>query len=101
MDEEMKDFLESLHDGFTHITEVSDPELLASLRSDGIQVDSEGYYTKFFGTEGEYELRIEPFAEENQYYVSLYKLGVLLTEKLPVTGIIKKHAASHNSESMG
>lgn len=79
-----KDFLESLRDGFNHITNISDPELVKTLREEGISIDSEGYYSFLFGEHKEYELAVEPLNTEGQYYIALYKNRVLLTVKLPV-----------------
>lgn len=83
----MKSFKEALIDGFRHIKSITDREELAHMRSEGIQVDQEGYYSFIFGDNKEYELRIEPILDENQYCVSLYKRGILLTQKLPVKGL--------------
>lgn len=80
----MKDFEESLHDGFLHITSITDPDLLAKFRDEGIRVDDEGYYSFSFGEKHEYTLQIEPFGEEGSYYVALYKTGILLIPKLPI-----------------
>lgn len=85
-----KDFSEALRDGFSHITEITDKEALYKLREDGIDVDGEGYWVYCFGENKEYELCIEPFGEEGQFYISLYKHRVRLTEKLPVIWIAKK-----------
>jgi len=80
----MKPFEESLADGFAHITEISDPETLKQLRSEGILIDTEGLYVFSFGDNKEYDLRVEPYGEEGQYLIALYKNGVLLNNKLPI-----------------
>jgi hypothetical protein len=80
----MKPFLEVLQDGFQHITEISDPEVLKQLREDGILIDSEGLYVFSFGDSKEYDLRVEPYGEEGHYLIALYKNGVLLNNKIPV-----------------
>ena len=79
----MKSFIEALNDGFVHITELTDSKHIEQLRSDGVLVDTDGYWVFSFGEHKEFELCIEPLAE-NRYYVSLYKNRVLITEKLPV-----------------
>lgn len=83
----MKYFPEALKDGFEHISEVPDKALVASLRDEGILIDSEGYYRKLFGEHKEFELRLEPIGHEGTYYVALYRFSILLTEKLPMKGI--------------
>ncbi len=80
----VKDFFEALKDGFIHVTEITDPETLKKLRSDDILIDEEGYYSFSFGEKKEFELCIEPFGEEGQYCISLYKNRVRLTERLPI-----------------
>lgn len=78
-----KDFYEALSDGFSHITSITDKQTLDTLRSEGIRIDDEGYYSYGFGqNNSEYELCIEPIHEEGVYLVALYKNRVLLTEKL-------------------
>lgn len=85
-----KGFIEALKDGFQHITDITDPEQLKTLRADGIQVDAEGYWTYLFGDNKEFELRFEPILGEGMYYVSLYKNRVLLTEKIAVKGLTQE-----------
>lgn len=80
----MKPFFEALSDGFTHITEITDPASLAALRAEGIRVDDEGYYTFSFGEHKEFELRIEPFSDEGCYLVALYKNSIPITQKLVI-----------------
>lgn len=80
----MKPFFEALSDGFFHITDITDPALLTSLRSEGIRVDDEGYYTFSPVDHKEFELRIEPFGEEGCYLIAFYRSGVALTQKLVV-----------------
>lgn len=80
----MKPFFEALSDGFTHITSVTDPDFLRSLREEGIRVDDEGYYTFSPRDHVEYELRIEPFGEEGCYLIAFYKNRIPLTQKLMV-----------------
>ncbi len=87
----MKDFYEALRDGFKHITEVANRDDLKKMREDGIQVDTEGYYSFSFGEKGEYELCIEPILDEDKFLVSLYKHRVLLTQKLPVIALKKNN----------
>ncbi len=76
--------MEALTDGFQHIIDITDPETVRWYRDLGVRIDDEGYYSFSFGEHKEYEMRIEPLGTEDQYYVSLYKNGVLLTERLPV-----------------
>ncbi len=83
----MKGFEEALKDGFVHVTEITDPELLRSLRADGVQIDAEGYHSFYFGDKKEFELRFEPILEDGMYYVALYLRNVLLTEKIPVRAL--------------
>lgn len=78
----VKKFSEALRDGYNHIREITDPVFLRKMREEGIRIDDEGYYTYSFGEAKEYELRIEPVGNEGQYQIALYKLDVLLTEKL-------------------
>lgn len=78
-----KPFSEALSDGFKKITNISDPELINRLRSEGILCDTEGIYSFTFGDHHEFSLQIEPIAEEG-YLVSLYKNGIRLTEPLPI-----------------
>ncbi len=80
----MKPFEEALRDGFQHILEITDPETLKKLRDDGIRVDEEGYYSFSFGEKKEFELCIEAVGDEGNYYISLYKNRVLLTQRLPI-----------------
>jgi hypothetical protein len=80
----MKPFAEALRDGFHHVREITDPIFLRSLRSEGIRVDDEGYYSFSFGDKKEYELRVEPIGEEGEYQVALYKNNVLMNEKLHI-----------------
>jgi hypothetical protein len=85
-----KDFHEVLKDGFQRITDITDPELLSELRDDGVQVDSEGYYSFCFGERKEYEICVEPLPQENQYFVAVYKNRILINHKLPVWATEKK-----------
>jgi len=85
----MKAFSEALADGFTHILEISDPELLKTLRDEGIQIDTEGYWSFSFGENKEYELCVEPLAEDGNFRMCLYKNRVLLTEPLIIWEKIK------------
>jgi len=78
----VKTFTEALQDGFQHITSITDKPTLDTLRSEGIRIDDEGYYSFGFGHNNEYELCIEPIGEEKTYRVVLYKNRVLLTEPL-------------------
>lgn len=80
----MKDFAESLRDGFTHITHLTDPVQITLLREEGILVDSEGYFSFSFGEHKEFELCFEPVGDEGEYLVALYKNRILLTQKVPV-----------------
>ncbi len=80
----MKDFAQSLRDGFTHITEITDKDTLEKLRGEGILIDTEGYYSFSFGEHKEFELCIEPYLQDGQYFVSIYKNRVLLNGKLPI-----------------
>ncbi len=43
----------------------------------------EGYRSVTFGEQGEFELAFEPLLFD-QYYVALYRDGVLLADKVPV-----------------
>ena len=81
----MKQFTEALSDGFTHITQISDPAFLKKLRSENVLVDSEGIYSFSFGDNHEYALNVEPLQEENEYRIILYKNRVPLTEPLIVS----------------
>jgi len=81
-----KPFQEALADGFKHIKNITDPELITSLRDQGILVDSEGVYTFSFGEKHEFSLNIEPIGEG--YLISLYKNKVRLTEPLPVKPLL-------------
>lgn len=80
----MKDFSESLKDGFSHITDITDIQAVKKFREEGIRIDDEGYYSFAFGEHKEYELCIEPIGEDGQYQIALFKNRILLTEKLPV-----------------
>ena len=82
-----KGFEEALKDGFLHITDITDPNQLAQLRSEGIQIDAEGYHTFIFGPANEYELRFEPFFEDGFFYVALYHQNTLITEKIPIKAV--------------
>lgn len=83
----MKSFEEAIKDGFTHVTDITDPEQLAKLRKDAVQIDSEGYRSFLFGPNKEFELRFEPILAEGCYQVCLYSNDVLLTEKVPMKAI--------------
>ena len=81
----MKPFREALRDGFRYVKEL--PRSLSQYyHSEGInEVDLEGIHAFVFGDHKEYELRVEPFGEdEDEYLISLYKHNVLLTERLRV-----------------
>lgn len=80
----MKSFPIALHDSFTHIAQITDPETLKQLRSEGVRCDDEGYYTFTFGDHKEYEWAVEPIGEEGQYQMVLYKNRVPLCEKLQI-----------------
>ena len=84
----IKNFIESLRDGFESVRNFP-RERLQQYRSEGIKVDDEGIKRFSFGEHKEFELVLEPFGEEHEYLVALYKTGILLTEKLHVKAIIK------------
>lgn len=75
-------FLEALKDGFKHLTNITNPELVKQLRNEGVLVDSEGIYVFTFGDSHEFMLAVEPIGEG--YLISLYKNHVRITEPLPV-----------------
>lgn len=77
-----KPFDEALKDSFNHVTQINDPETVAQLRAQGVLVDSEGYHALTFGDHNEYELAIEPIADEGNYQIAIYKNRVPLAEKL-------------------
>ncbi len=78
----MKDFKTALRDGFNHIKEITDPNLLKQLRNEGVRVDDEGLHEFPFGDHKEYTLRVEPIGDEGHWQVALYKNEVLINEKL-------------------
>jgi hypothetical protein len=80
----MKPFGEALHDGFTHITDISDPTQLHAMRDAGIRIDDEGYYVFAFGDQKEYRLQVEPIGEDGHYLISLYKDQIKITESLSI-----------------
>lgn len=77
-----KSFEEALSDGFKHITNITDPELLKTLRGENVLVDGEGYHSFTFGDNHEYELAVQPIGEG--YLISIYKNHVRITEPLPI-----------------
>jgi len=85
----MKQFQEALSDGFTHITQISDPAFLNKLRADGVLVDEEGIYSFSFGDNHEYSLNVEPLKDENEYRIILYKNRIPLTEPLIISSLDK------------
>lgn len=85
----MKGFFEALSDGFTHITQISDPAFLQKLRSENVLVDSEGIFSFPFGEKHEYSLNVEPLQEEHTYRIVLYKNRVPLTEPLVIATLDK------------
>lgn len=80
----MKRFVEVLHDGFTHEANITDPELIATLRHEGVTIDQDGIYIFSFGDHKEFQLTIEPLASDNHYQVGLYKDHVPINLKLPI-----------------
>lgn len=84
----IKPFHEALSDGFKHIKNINNPELIKKFREEGILIDQEGYYSFVFGDKKEFELSIEPIG--SGYMISLYKNRVRITEPLLVKPLEEK-----------
>lgn len=81
----MKPFPEALRDGFRKVVEL--PQFLAHYyQKEGMnEVPMDGFHVFAFGDHREFELRVEPFGEdENEFAIGVYKNNVLLTERLIV-----------------
>lgn len=85
----IKNFVASLKDGFANLRNIP-RERLENYRAEGIRVDDEGIHCFSFGEHKEYEQCLEPFGEEGEYLVALYKNGILLTEKLHMKAITRE-----------
>ncbi len=83
-----KNFLTALKDGFESIHNFP-RKRLNEYRREGVKVDEEGIHRFSFGEHKEYQLTVEPFGEEDEFLIALYKLGIQLTEKLHVKGVIR------------
>lgn len=83
----MRDFYESLQNGFRHIDSITDKTFLEKLREQGVSVDEDGIYCLAFGDNHEYEWYIFPLdtdSDEKMMRIALYKNGVLISQELDV-----------------